>query len=66
MIGSKFGTLIGQGVFSRRTLENQSFPLKASIAYTTLPCANALACDQCSLTYSTSVEAQYSDVHQAE
>jgi hypothetical protein len=37
--------LIGQGVFSRRTLENRPFPLKASIAYTTLPCANALACD---------------------
>jgi hypothetical protein len=38
--------LIGQGVFSRRTLENRPFPLKASIAYTTLPCANALACDK--------------------
>jgi hypothetical protein len=37
--------LIGQGVFSRRTLENRPFPLKASIAYTTLPYANALACD---------------------
>jgi hypothetical protein len=37
--------LISQGIFSRRTLENQPFPLKASIAYTTLPCANALACD---------------------
>jgi hypothetical protein len=37
--------LIGQGVLSRRTLEKRPFPLKASIAYTTLPCANALACD---------------------
>jgi hypothetical protein len=37
--------LIGQGVLSRRTLEKQPFPLKASIAYTTLPCADALACD---------------------
>jgi hypothetical protein len=38
--------LISQGVFSRRTLENRPFPLKTSIAYTTLPCANALACDK--------------------
>jgi hypothetical protein len=37
--------LIGQGVFSRRTFENRPLPLKASIAYKTLPCANALACD---------------------
>jgi hypothetical protein len=37
--------LIGQGVLSRRTLEKLPFPLKASIAYTTLPCANALAYD---------------------
>jgi hypothetical protein len=37
--------LIGQWVFSQRTLENRPFPLKASIVYTTLPCANALACD---------------------
>jgi hypothetical protein len=37
--------LIGQGVFSRRTLENRPFPLKAYIAYTTLLCSNALACD---------------------
>jgi hypothetical protein len=45
VIDSKL-VLIGQGVFSRRTLENRPFPLKASIAYTTLPCANALACDR--------------------
>jgi hypothetical protein len=38
--------LIGQGIFSRRTLGNRPFPLKASIAYTTLPCGNALACDE--------------------
>jgi hypothetical protein len=44
VIGSKFD-MDRQGVFSRRTLENQPFPLKASIAYKTLPCANALACD---------------------
>jgi hypothetical protein len=37
--------LIGQRVFSRRTLEKRPFPLKACIAHTTLPCANALACD---------------------
>jgi hypothetical protein len=37
--------LIGQGVFSRRTLENRPFPLKASIAYTTLLCTNVHACD---------------------
>jgi hypothetical protein len=51
VIGSKL-VLIGQGVFSRRTLENRPFPLKASIAYTTFPCANALACDRgCSVIW---------------
>jgi hypothetical protein len=40
---------ISQGVFSRRTVENRPFPLKASIDYKTLSCANALACDSFSI-----------------
>jgi hypothetical protein len=44
VIDSKFGVDRSR-VFSRRTFENRPFPLKASIAYTTLPCANALACE---------------------
>jgi hypothetical protein len=37
--------LIGQGVLNRQTLEKRPFPSEASTAYTTLPCANALACE---------------------
>jgi hypothetical protein len=50
--------LIGQGVFSRRTLENRPFPLKGSIAFSTLSCANALACD----TVARSAEIGFSEL----
>jgi hypothetical protein len=39
--------LIGQGVLTQVTFENRPFALKAYIAKTTLPCANALQFDVC-------------------
>jgi hypothetical protein len=44
VIGSKFGVGRSKG-FQSANPRKSAFPLKACVAYTILPCANALACD---------------------